>query len=67
MSFSKEAMATGKGYDKDDMSEFPSEEAPGAGVSFKDGTGDSIHTSSCHARGGDIVIGDGARPGSLPE
>ena len=64
MSFSKEAMATGKGYDNDDMGEFPSVEAPGTGVSFKDGT---VHTDSCHARGGDIVIGDGARPGSLPQ
>jgi predicted dithiol-disulfide oxidoreductase (DUF899 family) len=37
--------------------EFPSEEAPGASVFFKDAAGDVFHTYSCYGRGLDILIG----------
>lgn len=36
---------------------FPSEEAPGASVFFKDDKGQVFHTYSCYARGLDILIG----------
>ena len=39
------------------MHEFPSEEAPGASVFYKDTSGDIFHTYSTYARGGDILIG----------
>jgi predicted dithiol-disulfide oxidoreductase (DUF899 family) len=37
--------------------EFPSEEAPGAIVFYKDGTGAVFHTYSSYARGLDILVG----------
>ncbi len=37
--------------------EFPSEEAPGASVFFKDKTGVVFHTYSTYARGLDILLG----------
>lgn len=36
---------------------FPSDEAPGLSVFFKDGAGDVFHTYSCYARGLDMLIG----------
>jgi predicted dithiol-disulfide oxidoreductase (DUF899 family) len=57
VSFTKEDMATGKVYYNYDMREFPSEEAHGASVFFKDGAGDIFHTYSCYGRGADILLG----------
>ena len=37
--------------------EFPSEEAPGASVFYKDAAGAVFHTYSCYARGLDILVG----------
>ena len=38
-----------------EMCEFPSDEAPGASVFYKDGTGEVFHTYSCYARGLDMM------------
>ena len=38
-------------------SEFPSEEAPGISVFYKEETGAIFHTYSCYARGGEFLIG----------
>jgi predicted dithiol-disulfide oxidoreductase (DUF899 family) len=37
--------------------QFPSEEAPGASVFYKDKTGEIFHTYSTYARGLDILVG----------
>ena len=57
VSFTKDEMAQGKVYYNYDMSEFPSEEAPGTSVFYKDASGNIFHTYSTYARGGDILIG----------
>jgi predicted dithiol-disulfide oxidoreductase (DUF899 family) len=57
VSFTKEEIAQGKVYYNYDMREFPTEEAPGTSVFYKDGSGDIFHTYSCYARGGDMLIG----------
>jgi predicted dithiol-disulfide oxidoreductase (DUF899 family) len=57
VSFTKDELAKGKVYYNYDMSQFPSEEGPGASVFYKDGTGDTFHTYSSYARGLDILIG----------
>ena len=57
VSFSKDDMRKGKVYYNYDMSEFPSEEAPGASVFYRDANGDIFHTYSCYSRGLDILIG----------
>lgn len=57
VSFTKDDMATGQVYYNYDLREFPSEEAPGTSVFYKDETGDIFHTYSCYARGGDMLIG----------
>jgi predicted dithiol-disulfide oxidoreductase (DUF899 family) len=57
VSFSKGEMDKGKVYYNYDMTEFGSEEAPGASVFYKDANGDIFHTYSCYARGLDILIG----------
>src|SRR5712692_4267371 len=49
--FTKDEMATGKVYYNYEMREFPSEEAPGISVFYKDETGDIFHTYSAYARG----------------
>ena len=57
VSFAKDEMVNGKVYYNYDMREFPSEEAPGASVFYKDGTGDIFHTYSTYERGLDILLG----------
>jgi predicted dithiol-disulfide oxidoreductase (DUF899 family) len=57
VSFTKDEMAGGKVYYNYKMREFPSEEAPGASVFYKDGTGDVFHTYSSYERGLDILLG----------
>jgi predicted dithiol-disulfide oxidoreductase (DUF899 family) len=57
VSFTKDEMAMGKVYYNYDMHEFPSEEAPGISVFYRDGSGDIFHTYSAYARGGDLLIG----------
>jgi len=59
VSFSKEEKARDKDkvYYNYQMMEFPSEEAPGASVFYKNETGEIFHTYSTYARGLDILIG----------
>jgi predicted dithiol-disulfide oxidoreductase (DUF899 family) len=57
VSFTKEEMAKGKVDYNYDLVEFPSEEAPGASVFYKNGAGNIFHTYSAYARGLDILIG----------
>src|SRR5271156_763546 len=56
VSFTKEE-AQGKVSYNYDMIEFPSEEAPGASVFFKNQEGELFHTYSAYARGLDILVG----------
>ena len=57
VSFTKEEVASGKmPYNYGTMT-FPSDEAPGLSVFYKDGSGKVFHTYSTFARGGDILIG----------
>ena len=57
VSFTKDEMAKGKVSYNYDMTEFPSEEAPGASVFYKDETGGIFHTYSTYARGLDMLVG----------
>ncbi len=57
VSFTKDELAMGKVDYNYSLTEFPSEEAPGASVFYKDGTGGVFHTYSMYARGLDILIG----------
>src|SRR6266478_9768242 len=56
-SFTPEQMAKGKVDYNYDMAEFPSEEAPGISVFYKDANGDMFHTYSAYARGTENTIG----------
>jgi predicted dithiol-disulfide oxidoreductase (DUF899 family) len=57
VSFTRDETAEGKVDYNYDMTEFPSEEAPGASVFFKDSAGDIFHTYSSYGRGLDILVG----------
>jgi len=56
VSFTPEERAGKVNYNYESM-EFPSEEAPGLSVFFKDPGGDVFHTYSSYARGLDIFVG----------
>jgi len=55
--FTREEMAKGEGSYNYGTQGYPSEEAHGASVFFKDGSGDVFHTYSAYARGCDILLG----------
>jgi len=57
VSFTEEEMAKGKVYYNFDLSEFPSEQAPGVSVFSKDEPGNIFHTYSTYARGTDPLVG----------
>lgn len=57
VSFTKEEMAKGKVEYNYEMTEFPSEEAPGLSVFYKNENGEIFHTYSSYARGLDILVG----------
>jgi predicted dithiol-disulfide oxidoreductase (DUF899 family) len=57
VSFTKEETDKGKVNYNYDMVEFPSEEAPGASVFYKNDAGEIFHTYSAFARGLDILVG----------
>jgi predicted dithiol-disulfide oxidoreductase (DUF899 family) len=57
VSFTPDEMAKGKVYYNYDMREFPSAEAPGISVFFRDPNGDIYHTYSTYARGSETLIG----------
>jgi predicted dithiol-disulfide oxidoreductase (DUF899 family) len=56
VSFSKDDKAKGKVYYNYDMTDFPSEEAPGTSVFYKNEAGEIFHTYSSYARGLDILL-----------
>jgi predicted dithiol-disulfide oxidoreductase (DUF899 family) len=55
-SFTKEEMAKGKVEYNFDMVEFPSTEAPGISVFYKDSSGNIFHTYSAYARGTENTV-----------
>jgi predicted dithiol-disulfide oxidoreductase (DUF899 family) len=57
VSFTKDEIAKGEVYYNYNLEKFPSEEAPGASVFYKDAAGDIFHTYSTYARGLDILVG----------
>ncbi len=56
VSFSNEERAKGKVYYNYDLTEFPSEEGPGASVFYKNEAGEVFHTYSTFARGLDPML-----------
>jgi predicted dithiol-disulfide oxidoreductase (DUF899 family) len=57
VSFSKEQRPKGKVQYNYSQREFPSEEAPGLSVFYKNAAGEIFHTYSTYARGLDILLG----------
>ena len=57
VSFTKDEMARGKVNYNYTMQEFPSEEAPGISVFYKDVGGDVFHTYSTYGRGVEPLVG----------
>jgi predicted dithiol-disulfide oxidoreductase (DUF899 family) len=57
VSFTKDEMAQGKVNYNYVMQEFPSEEAPGISVFYKDAGGDVFHTYSSYGRGVEQLVG----------
>jgi len=57
VSFTKEEMANGKVEYNYETMEFPSEEAPGVSVFYKNERGEIFHTYSSYGRGLDILVG----------
>jgi len=57
VSATPEEKATGRAFYNYEITEFPSEERPGASVFYKNDTGDIFHTYSSYGRGLDILIG----------
>jgi predicted dithiol-disulfide oxidoreductase (DUF899 family) len=57
VSFTQDEMAQGQVYYNYGLEEFPSEEAPGISVFYKDPGGAVFHTYSAYARGLDMLIG----------
>jgi len=57
VSFTPEEMKKGEMFYNFGISRFPSEEAPGISVFFKNQQGETFHTYSCYARGLDMLNG----------
>ncbi len=57
VSFTPEEMKQGEVFYNFERRRFPSEEAPGISVFFKDERGEVFHTYSCYARGLDMLNG----------
>jgi predicted dithiol-disulfide oxidoreductase (DUF899 family) len=57
VSFTEDELAKGKVSYNYDRREFPSDEAPGASVFYKEKSGDVFHTYSAYARGLDMLLG----------
>jgi predicted dithiol-disulfide oxidoreductase (DUF899 family) len=57
VSFSKDEMAAGKVNYNYTMQQFPSDEAPGLSVFYKNAAGEIFHTYSAYGRGLDILLG----------
>jgi len=56
-SFSPQEIVVGKVLYNYELTEFPSEEGPGASVFYKNDAGEIFHTYSCYARGLDAMVG----------
>jgi predicted dithiol-disulfide oxidoreductase (DUF899 family) len=56
VAFTKEELATGKVDYNYGLGPFPSEEAPGTSVFYKDENGNIFHTYSAYARGGEAAM-----------
>jgi predicted dithiol-disulfide oxidoreductase (DUF899 family) len=57
VSFAKNEDGKSKVYYNYELTDFPSEERPGASVFYKDASGNIFHTYSTYARGLDILLG----------
>jgi len=57
VSMSKDETGKGKVYYNYGLTDFPSEERPGASVFYKNAAGEVFHTYSTYARGLDILLG----------
>jgi predicted dithiol-disulfide oxidoreductase (DUF899 family) len=57
VSFTKDEMEKGQTYYNFGPNKFPSEEAPGASIFYKDDTGSIFHTYSVYARGLEPILG----------
>jgi predicted dithiol-disulfide oxidoreductase (DUF899 family) len=57
VSMSKDEAGKGKVYYNYELTDFPSEERPGASVFYKNAAGEVFHTYSTYARGLDILLG----------
>jgi len=57
VSFTKEEMEKGEMYYNFGVNRFPSNEAPGMSVFYKDGSGSIFHTYSTFARGAEALLG----------
>jgi predicted dithiol-disulfide oxidoreductase (DUF899 family) len=57
VSFTSEAQAKGEVYYNYDLRPFPTEEAPGVSVFFKDAAGHVFHTYSTYGRGVEVMMG----------
>lgn len=57
VSFTQDEMAHGEVYYNYRMEEFPSDEAPGLSVFYRDPDGSVFHTYSAYARGLDMLVG----------
>jgi predicted dithiol-disulfide oxidoreductase (DUF899 family) len=57
VSFTSDEMAQGEVYYNYGVTEFPSEEAPGISVFYKDPSGAVLHTYSAYARGLAMLVG----------
>ena len=57
VSFTEDEMNKGEMFYNFGITKFPSEEAPGISVFYKDDKGDTFHTYSCYARGLDMLNG----------
>ena len=57
VTFTPEEMKRGEVEYNYELREFPSEEAPGVSVFFRDGDGSVFHTYSCYSRGLDMLNG----------
>jgi predicted dithiol-disulfide oxidoreductase (DUF899 family) len=57
VSFTKDEMASGRMDYNFGINQFPSDEAPGVSVFYRDAAGDIFHTYSVYSRGLDILLG----------
>jgi predicted dithiol-disulfide oxidoreductase (DUF899 family) len=57
VSFTKEEMAKGKVSYNYKVQNFPSEEAPGISVFYRNDAGDVFHTYSTYGRGVEVMMG----------